>query len=143
LWSVTRDGGLVRHTLPSPAVGVVWDSTGRLFGADGHTLGSFDPNKRTAPRGLDSPRGGVTALAMTADGGRTLTGLTDGYLRLWDVAAGRSEEWPVVARGAVTAVDISGDGKRALAAADDGTVSLWVITSRNRVLDWSPHPGGT
>jgi WD40 repeat protein len=143
LWAVTRDGGLVRHTFPSPAVGAAWDATARLFAADGHTLGVFDLHKMAPPRGFDSPRGGVTALAVSPNGDRAITGLTDGYLRLWDVTAGRSEEWPVAARGAITAVDVSADGKRALGAAEDGTVSLWEISSRNRILDWSPHPGGT
>ena len=144
LWSVTKDAFLVRHTFTAPAVGVAWaDDDRRLLAADGFVVGLFSPLNTKPPRGFESPRGGVTALAATPDGNRALTGLTDGYLRLWDTAAGRPDEWPAAARGPVTAVDISSDGARALAAVQDGPVSVWNLAGRGKADEWTPHPGGT
>ena len=143
LWSVSKDAAVVRHTFTAPAVGVAWaDLDRRLVAADGLTVGLFDPLKSNPPRPFESPRGGVTALAVAPDGTKALTGLTDGYLRLWDLASGRPDEWPAAARGPVAAVDVSPDGNQALAAIQDGPVSLWELSGRKRALEWAPHPGG-
>jgi hypothetical protein len=143
LWSVTKEAFLVRHTFTAPAVGVAWaDDDRRLLAADGFVVGLFNPLNTKPPSGFESPRGGVTALAVTPDGNRALTGLTDGYLRLWDTAAGRPDEWPAAARGSVTAVDISSDGTRALVAVQDGSVSVWHLASRGKADEWTSHPGG-
>lgn len=144
LWSVAKNASFVRHTFTAPALGVAWaDQDRRLVAADAPTVGVFDPLKTAPPRTFESPRGGATALAVAPNGARALTGLTDGYLRLWDLSAGRPDEWPVAARGAVVAVDISSDGTRALAAVQDGPVSLWELNGRTRVYEWDLHPGGT
>ena len=143
LWSVTKDDSVQRHTFISPAIGVAWcDQDRKLVAADGFTVAIFDTKNSSGPRTLDSPRGGVSALAVTADGGHALTGLSDGYLRMWDTNSGRADEWAVAARGPVTAVDISPNGVLAVASVQDGPVSLWNLASRARVLEWSPHPGG-
>src|SRR5262249_30245003 len=143
LWSVSKDAAVVRHTFGVPALGVAWtDQDRRLLAADGQTVGLFDPLKSNPPRAFESPRGGVTALAVSPDGTKALTGLSDGYVRLWDVASGRPDEWPAAARGSVTAVDFSPDGIHALAAVQDGPVSLWELNGRKRVMEWNPHPGG-
>jgi hypothetical protein len=143
LWSVSKEAAVVRHTFGAPGVGVAWSNDDRrLVAADGLTLGLFDPLKTNPPRAMESPRGGVTALAVAPDGTRALTGLSDGYLRLWDLSSGRPDEWPAAARGAVTAVDVSPDGTRALAAIQDGPVSLWELNGRKRAIEWTPHAGG-
>ncbi|HEX3148557.1 MAG TPA: hypothetical protein VHR66_10765 [Gemmataceae bacterium] len=143
LWSVLKDVGQIRHSFTSPAIGIAWaNSDARLIAADGFTVGLIDPTKAGAPRGLDSPRGGVTVFSASADGRRVLTGLTDGYLRLWDADAGRFDEWPAAARGPVTAVDLSADGKKALASVQDGAVSYWDTSTRTQPHEWNPHPGG-
>ena len=143
LWSVTKDAGLIRHSFLSPAVGIAWVSNDlRIVAADGFAVGLIDPAKTTPPRLLESPRGGVSVLAVNGDGRRALTGLTDGYLRLWDTDTGRFDEWPAAARGPVVAVDLTADGTRALAAIQDGPVSLWDVNARARTHEWNPHPGG-
>jgi WD domain, G-beta repeat len=143
LWSVLKDGGQIRHSFTSPAVGVAWaNKDAILVAADGFTIGLLDPQKSKPVRGLDSPRGGVTVMAVTPDGRRVLTGLTDGYLRLWDADAGRFDEWPAAARGPVVAVDLTADGKKALASVQDGSVSYWNTSTRSQPQEWNPHPGG-
>jgi hypothetical protein len=143
LWSVARDASLVRHTFSAPGVGVAWANQDRLIvAADGFNVAVADPLKKDPPRTFDSPRGGVSALAATPDGGRAVNGLSDGYLRLWDLTAGRSDERPVGDRGSVTSVDVSPDGARILAAVQDGPVTVWELSGLRRVFDWAPGPGG-
>jgi len=144
VWSVADDDSLLRHTFISPATGVAWcDKDRRILAADGLTLANFDAATSTSPRTSESTKGGVSALGVAADGSKAITGLTDGYLRLWDPMAGQIDEWAVAARGPINSVDISADGSQALAAVAEGPVSLWNLTSRSRTHEWTPHPGGT
>jgi WD40 repeat protein len=143
VWSVAKDPSFVRHTFASPAVGVAWcDRDHRIAAADGLTLALFESAKTTQPRAIDSPKSGVTCMAVNVDGSKALTGLTDGFIRYWDTNAGRFDEWAVAARGPINAVDISSDGTHALVAVADGPVSLWNLASRNRVHEWTAHPDG-
>ena len=67
---------IARNTFTAPVVGVAWaDQDRRLVAADAPTVGVFDPLKTSPPRSFESPRGGSTALAVTPDGARVLTGL--------------------------------------------------------------------
>ena len=143
LWTVASDESMTRHTFVSPAVGVAWYGKDRAIAvADGLSLALFDAEKAAAPRIFDSPRGGVACMAIGANGVRALTGLRDGFVRLWDTGAGRADEWAVAASGPITAIDISPDGTQALIAVADGPVSLWSLAGRNRVHEWKPHAGG-
>jgi hypothetical protein len=143
IWSIVGDESTIRHSFSSPAVGVAWHGGDRrLTAADGFSLGLFDAMKATSPRLFDTPRSGVSALAITPDGTRALTGLTDGSVRVWDTASGRADEWPVASRGPVTAVDVSSDGAQALVAVADGPVSVWNLARRQQVHEWNSHSGG-
>lgn len=144
IWSVTKDESILRHnTFISPAMGVAWrDRDRQIIAADGLTLAIFEAAKATAPRPFESAKGGVSALSVAVDGSKAITGLTDGFLRLWDTVAGRPDEWAVAARGPINSVDISADGSLVLAAVADGPVSLWNLASRSRSHEWMPHPNG-
>lgn len=143
LWPVKGEP-ITRHTFGSPALSVAWCAQDRrVAAADGLTVALADPTPTGALRKLDSPRSGVTCMAITSDGSRAITGLTDGFIRLWNTGAGQFDESGVASRGGITAVDISADGSHALVATTDGPVSLWNLASRNRVVEWTPHTGGT
>ncbi|HKB04552.1 MAG TPA: hypothetical protein VKD90_20180 [Gemmataceae bacterium] len=143
VWSVLKESGNVRHTFASPGAGVAYcDDDRRVAACDGLAVVLFDAAKSPTSRGLESPRGGVTALAVSPDGSRALTGLSDGYLRIWDTNLGRSDEWATAPRGPVTAIAMSPDRRYALSAVAESPVTLWDLANRNRVVEWSPHPGG-
>jgi WD40 repeat protein len=144
IWSVAKGESIVRHTFGSPAVGVAWyGQDRRIAAADGFSVALCDPANSSGPRKFDSPRSGVTCLAVTEDGARALTGLSDGFVRLWNTGSGQADEWAVASRGPIAAVDISADGAQALIAVAEGPVSLWNMASRSRIHEWNPHPGGS
>ena len=63
-------------------------------------------------------------------------------MRIWDLAAGRSDERPVADRGSVSAVDVSPDGTRLLAAVQDGPVTLWELAGLRRTGHRLDSPPG-
>ena len=142
VWTVTKEQPITRHKLESPGMAIALYNQDRgLAAADGLTVALMDANRMSAAKSLESPRGGVTGLAVNADGTKVLTGLSDGFLRLWDVATARFDEWGVAQRGPV-AVAISPDGTMGAAAVNEGPVSVWDLRTRKSIHEWSPHRGG-
>jgi WD40 repeat protein len=72
---------------------------------------------------FEGHRGGVTALAVTADG-RAVSGSTDGTVRVWDLAGGRCLHAFEGHTELVTTVAVTADG-RAVSGSEDGTVRVW------------------
>jgi hypothetical protein len=88
--------------------------------------------------------GGVTAVAVAADGRGALSGSRDGTLRLWDL----STEQPLLSFGGtenlVTAVAITPDGRRAVCGSFDGTINLWDLQTGGLVrMITGPRSHGT
>ena len=93
--------------------------------------------------------GWVTAVAVSADGQRTVSGSYSGTMRVWDQATGKMaviaakrRHWfatPVIGRG--LCCSISADGQRAVSGGEDGTVQLWNLGARERprTLDMCNH----
>jgi serine/threonine protein kinase/WD40 repeat protein len=76
------------------------------------------------------PAGAVTALAVSADGGRLASGHADGTLAVWDRATGKSLGSVQAHRGAVTHAAFADGGKLLLTAGPtaDGTAMLgWAV----------------
>jgi len=142
IWSVDRGEPATRHRLKNAGVGVTFYNNDRGIAAtDSFTLALLDATRMKPAKSMDSPKGGVSSLAVTPDGSRAFTGLTDGFVRLWDIAGGRFDEWAVATRGPI-AVAISADGTKGVAAVNEGPVSLWDLRTRNQLLEWTPHRGG-
>jgi len=108
-----------------------------LMGRESGELRLFDlesGNELPVQAPGDRPKhlGEVTAVALSPEGERGLSGGLDGTLRLWDLGAGARGMAGSPSRllrrslGRVNALAISPDGRRALSASDpDGTVRLW------------------
>ncbi len=77
----------------------------------------------------------VTAVAMTPDGRRAVSGSTDLSVRVWDLETGRC----LVLKGHtddVTAVAMTPDGRRVVSGSRDKTLRIWDIESgQSRILD--------
>jgi len=78
-------------------------------------------------RTLLGHRGGVTAVALSADGRRALSGSMDRTLKSWDVETGQELRTFVGHGEGVLAVALSADGRGALSGSQDKTLKLWDV----------------
>jgi len=74
----------------------------------------------------------VMAVALSADGGRALSGGYDQTVRSWDVATGKELRRLTLSKP-VYAVALSPDGRRALIASGEPDVRLWDVDSGDEV----------
>lgn len=92
-----------------------------LLGPD--TLVEFEDDAQPFPvDAADEPA--VTALALSADGRRALSGRADGTLRWCDLETGRASVLQGHS-GRVTAVALTPDGRHGLSSSADGTTRRW------------------
>ena len=88
----------------------------------------------TCLRTLEGHTGEVTAVAVTSDGRRTVSGSVDKTLRIWDLETGYTSVLEGHT-GAVRAVAVTPDGRRAVSGGDDWTFRIWDLeTGHSRVL---------
>jgi WD40 repeat protein len=76
-------------------------------------------------RVLPAHRERTTAVAVTPDGKRALSGGWDNTLKIWDLETGRQLAANGAYRHEINAIVVSRDGCRALSAGRDGTLRLW------------------
>jgi len=91
----------------------------------------------SAERVLEGHTDEVTAVALTADGKRAVSGSDDKTLWVWDLEGGQP---PRVLEGhtaAIRAVALTADGKRAVSGSDDNTLRVWDLERNQppRVLE--------
>jgi WD40 repeat protein len=128
-----RAAGLLRPTTPGePESAEVADASAEL---------TRDPGTR--PVVLTGHEAGVSALAVSADGGLVLSGDRQGGLRLWDTASGRclrelTSEGPGVAAAAMDA-----EGRIGLVGREQGPPEAWDLADGTRLtVAAGPVSGG-
>jgi WD40 repeat protein len=90
---------------------------------DRSTVAVWDLSQKSATAAL--PVGGwMSALAVSADGRRVLTGNTDGEVTLWDAAGTRRQRYDWGVKGPIAAT-FARDGMRAAVGGNDGRVVVW------------------
>ncbi len=97
-----------------------------LFDADA-AIEVWDVNAGARQRRLRGHEGSVTALALSADGRRLLSGDRKGMLNWWEVSTGRCLRSVNGHRGAVAFVSLSHDGWHAMSGAIDGDTGTLVL----------------
>src|SRR5262249_55508953 len=85
----------------------------------------------------------LTALAVSADGKRALSGGGDQTGRLWEVVRGKELKRLEGFAGTVWGVAFSPDGRRALASCHDGSVRLWDLETGKEIHRLVGHTGWT
>jgi WD40 repeat protein len=75
----------------------------------------------------------VLSVAYDPNGGRFLSGSSDGTVRLWDIARGKDIRWFKGHRSFVNSVAFSPDGQRALSGGTDHSVRLWEVSSGKEI----------
>lgn len=88
-----------------------------------------------------APGGRVVSLAFSRDGRRLVAGLTNGDLRLWDVASGTQLPAPRGHRGWVYSVAFSPRDRLLATSGVDSTVRLWDLDTRREVACLRGHRG--
>jgi WD40 repeat protein/serine/threonine protein kinase len=88
---------------------------------------------------LEGHRHEVTAVAVTPDGHRAVSGSVDRKLRLWELESGRTLLVFQGHGGAVKAVTVTPDGRRAVSGSDDRTVRIWDMESGHTQRTFEGH----
>jgi WD40 repeat protein len=144
---------LAAHVLNREPRQLAGQLLGRLSSADGPTIGALLSAVRTradrpslAPvrRSLIPPGGpllatlaghgdGVTAVAVTADGRRAVSGSDDATLKVWDLEQGALLSTLEGHGGRVLAVAVTADGRRAVSGSNDRTLRLWDLATAKQL----------
>jgi len=90
-------------------------------------------------RTLEGHTGGVSAVAVLADGRRALSGSYDNTLRLWDLETGESVRTLEGHTDLVRAVAVLADGRRAVSGSRDKTLRLWDLETGERLRTLEGH----
>ena len=85
--------------------------------------------------------GSVSAVAVSADGRRAVSGGCDGTVRVWDLDTGEPPHALTGHDGLVRAVAVSADGRRAVSGGDDGTVRVWDLDTGTAAAHATGHDG--
>ena len=112
----------------------VWDSDS---GSALHTLTGHDRWVHT-PDG----RGGVRAVAISADGRHAVSGGTDWTVRVWSLDSGAARRRLAGHDRGVGAVAVSADGSRAVSGGGDGRVLVWDVGTGALLLMLTGHDHG-
>jgi WD40 repeat protein len=84
----------------------------------------------------------VSAVAVLADGSRSLSGSYDWTLRLWDLTTGETLRTLVGHTAPVQAVAMLADDSRALSGSDDNTLRLWDLATGETLRTLEGHTSG-
>ena len=74
---------------------------------------------------LDGHRDTITAVAVTADGRKVISGSNDKTVRVWDLESGELLETLEFHKSKVNAVAATPDSKKVISGSKDGTVCVW------------------
>lgn len=77
--------------------------------------------------------GQVAQLVFSADGQTLVTGDTDKFIKIWDVATAQERVTLLGHRMGVRSVDIAPDGRTVASSSGDGSVRLWHVATQREV----------
>jgi WD40 repeat protein len=114
----------VRIPTPRHMMAEVADGLTAVVTAPGrNTVAVWDLSSKSATAALQVG-GWVSALAISADGRRVLTGNTDGEVTLWDAAGARLRRYDWGVKAPIAAA-FARDGMRAAVGGTDGRIVVW------------------
>jgi len=123
-----HDGEVYSVALSADGKRAISGSGGTLdpdFDVEINTVRVWDLEGNQSPRVLEGHTNQVTAVALSADGKRAVSGSWDMTLRVWDLEGSQP---PRILKGHtwfVNAIAISGDGHRAVSGSHDKTLRVW------------------
>ena len=100
---------------------------------------SLTPLDTSLIRTLQGHTHAVTAVALSSDGRRAVSGSDDNTLRVWDLESGQMLRALQGHSFSVTAVALSSDGRRAVSGSDDETLRVWDLESGQTLRTLQGH----
>jgi len=94
-----------------------------------------------ALRTLSGHTGGVTGVAVSADGRQVISGSDDKTLKVWDLESGNVIQTLSGHTREVTGVAVSADGRQAVSGSKDHTLKVWDLESGRELQTLSGHTG--
>jgi WD40 repeat protein len=92
-------------------------------------------------RTLEGHTDQVTAVVVTSDGRRAISGSHDNTLKLWDLDSGRVLQTLEGHAGWVNAVAVTPDGRRAVSGSSDKSLKVWDLESGHLLKTLDGHTG--
>lgn len=139
VWSVRTSQELLRISVPNfTCSGVIFTHDGKaiITSWNDGTIRAFTPqNGKLIFTILNAHNKGVSAIAVTTDNKKIVSGGGEGQVRVWDIKPSTQTLQFVLKehKGPVSAVDVSCTNKEAVTASTDGTCIIWNIESGCRL----------
>ena len=83
----------------------------------------------------------VSAVSVTPDGRRAVSGSHDKTLKVWDLETGRELRTLEGHAGSVSAVSVTPDGRRAVSGSHDKTLKVWDLEKGEEIASFSEEAG--
>lgn len=103
------------------------------------TLKVWDLRWRSEMHMLKGHDRSVTAVAVTPDGKRAISGSRDQTLKIWDLRRGTQLHDLKGHKGWITSIIVTPDGKRAISASNDKTLKVWDIDQGKQLHTLTGH----
>ncbi|XP_046686976.1 LOW QUALITY PROTEIN: cilia- and flagella-associated protein 52-like, partial [Homalodisca vitripennis] len=139
VWSVQTSQELLRISVPNfTCSGVIFTHDGKaiITSWNDGTIRAFTPQSgRLIFTILSAHNKGVSAIAITTDNCKIISGGGEGQVRVWDVKPSMQTLQFVLKehKGPVSSIDVSNTNKEAVTASTDGTCIIWNIESGSRL----------
>ncbi|XP_073974180.1 cilia- and flagella-associated protein 52 isoform X2 [Rhodnius prolixus] len=139
IWSVSMSRELLRIRVPNfTCSSVLFAPDGRniITGWNDGNIRAFTPQSGRLVYTIHNAHNkGVTAMAMTSDCKKLVTGGLEGEVRIWQISRNVRSLWRVLKehKGPVSSLDVSPDDTEAVSASTDGTCIIWDIVKAARL----------
>lgn len=143
LWDLARGEPIRSFGIRTSILSVKALPDGRhLMAGSGMTPALWDIQEGRLVREYPGHEHYVTALAISADGRRMVTGSWANQLMAWEIATGKAAKWPQKHSAAIASIAISPDGSRTATGDWSGSLRLWNTETGKQLKALKAHSNG-
>ncbi|RZF44043.1 hypothetical protein LSTR_LSTR017000 [Laodelphax striatellus] len=131
VWNIETSRELLRISVPNfTCSGIVFSYDGKsiITSWNDGTIKAFTPQTGTLIYTiLNAHNKGVSAVAVTSDGKKIVSGGGEGQVRVWEIKPNKQSLLAVLKehKGPVSSIDINRNDKEVVTASSDGTCIIW------------------